>query len=251
MSVDRLPRQLASLADVRSDAWIRARAGTPLAGHTRYGADGQGRWPLLLFVCMAHVIGLGLLASAVIRPTIVRRPAPLRITLVPLDRAPPPAAPAKPVSIEATQPIQRETPPPIIAATPVMPVAAATPVVIAPAPVISPPAASPEAPSPAAIAPAAAAPLIPPNGEAATLHNPAPVYPLEARRRRQQGTVRLRVTVSVEGHVQDIAVARTSGFDLLDQAALKAVRRWTFVPGSRGGVPVEAVGSLAIPFKLV
>ena len=245
MTVDRPPQQLGSLADIRSDAWLRARTGD--AERTaRYGADRAARWPLLLLVCVAHLIGLALLASAVTRPTIARRPAPLRITLVPLERTPPPAT--APMPMPAHQ-VDRETPPPIIAATPVVPLAPAVPLALAPAPVVTPPVPSADpAPPVAAAAPAA---LIPPDGQAATLHNPAPVYPLEARRRRQQGIVRLRVTVSVDGRVEDIAVARTSGFDLLDRAALEAVRRWTFVPGSRGGVPVKAVGSLAIPFKLV
>jgi protein TonB len=106
--------------------------------------------------------------------------------------------------------------------------------------VVAPPAADPGPP----------APITPPDASAASLKNPSPRYPLESRREHEEGTVRLRVVITVDGHVKDIDVARSSGFDRLDKAALDAVRRWKFQPGSQAGRPVEAMGFLNIPFKL-
>ena len=106
--------------------------------------------------------------------------------------------------------------------------------------------------APAVAAPPAptAAPITPPSANASTLHNPAPHYPMDARRQKQEGTVRLRVVITVDGRVKDISVARSSGFASLDDAALDAVRRWKFVPGMQAGTPVEAVGFVPIPFRL-
>ena len=91
---------------------------------------------------------------------------------------------------------------------------------------------------------------MPPDGFAATLGNPAPRYPIESRRQHEEGTVRLRVLISAQGLVEDVKVAKSSGFDRLDDAALDAVRKWRFRPGTQAGTPVEAAGFLSIPFKL-
>src|SRR6266404_4317717 len=57
-------------------------------------------------------------------------------------------------------------------------------------------------------------------------NNPAPIYPVEARKMGQQGTVILSVLVSAGGTVETLAVKDGSGHVLLDQAAMRAVRRW-------------------------
>ncbi len=62
--------------------------------------------------------------------------------------------------------------------------------------------------------------------------NPPPDYPWLARRRGWQGVVAIFVHVDSGGGVTAAAVARSSGHDVLDQAALEAVRGWRF----RGGV---------------
>lgn len=79
------------------------------------------------------------------------------------------------------------------------------------------------------------------------LKNPPPHYPRRARLRNQQGTVMLGVSVGVDGRPRDILIKRSSGYDVLDMAALSAVRRWKFVPARRGGEHVEA--SLVIPIE--
>jgi protein TonB len=68
----------------------------------------------------------------------------------------------------------------------------------------------------------------PANSNAAYLHNPAPVYPMTARRRYWQGTVVLCVYIGADGHVQKVSAQRSSGHDVLDDLALDAVRQWRF-----------------------
>jgi len=82
------------------------------------------------------------------------------------------------------------------------------------------------------------------------LRNPKPAYPREARRRRQQGTVLVQLQVGSDGAPMQIELGRSSGFRLLDQAALAAVRGWTFTPALRGADPVASHVEVPIEFKI-
>lgn len=88
-----------------------------------------------------------------------------------------------------------------------------------------------------------------PSSDADYLHNPQPVYPAASERRREYGRVLLAVVVDAEGRPKSISVKMSSGFERLDQAALKAVAGWTFVPGKRNGVPAEMAVEVPIRFK--
>lgn len=77
-----------------------------------------------------------------------------------------------------------------------------------------------------------------------------PTYPWEARRNRWQGTVLLAVTVSPSGRPIAIDIARSSGYGVLDEAAVEAVRQWRFVPARRNGVAVEDRVAVPITFRL-
>ncbi|GAB6034706.1 energy transducer TonB [Galenea microaerophila] len=50
-------------------------------------------------------------------------------------------------------------------------------------------------------------------------------YPYRARRRHQQGTVRLRFTLHPNGHITHIEIQTSSGYQALDQAALEVVQQ--------------------------
>lgn len=75
-------------------------------------------------------------------------------------------------------------------------------------------------------------------------------YPPQAARRREEGTVTLRVYVSAEGDAEQVEIQRSSGSRHLDQAALRAVRTWKFRPGVRNGQPVGGWVVVPIDFKL-
>lgn len=80
--------------------------------------------------------------------------------------------------------------------------------------------------------------------------NPEPEYPLIARRRGQQGSVLLNITVSPTGRATKVSLQQSSGFELLDQAALKAVKTWNFEPARVGAMAVESKIEVPVRFKL-
>lgn len=96
----------------------------------------------------------------------------------------------------------------------------------------------------------AAPPVTPPMLDAAHLQNPAPVYPPEARRRREEGQVLLEVFIREDGSVGGLLVKRTSGHPALDRAALEAVQRWRFVPARRGSEAIPYSYELPVEFSL-
>ncbi|MDR0828329.1 MAG: energy transducer TonB [Desulfovibrio sp.] len=80
--------------------------------------------------------------------------------------------------------------------------------------------------------------------------NPKPLYPELARRRGQEGLVQLRANVDEQGQLQDLVVQKSSGFPLLDQAALDAVGKWSFLPGQYLGQAVSGTVLVPIEFRL-
>ena len=80
--------------------------------------------------------------------------------------------------------------------------------------------------------------------------NPKPVYPDLARRRGQEGVVYLLAQVDEQGALMELAVERSSGYPLLDAAAMKAVKTWRFRPGARDGRPERGSVRIPIYFRL-
>lgn len=82
------------------------------------------------------------------------------------------------------------------------------------------------------------------------LHNPRPDYPAQAKRMGWEGRVVLRVEVLANGSAGAVSLAKSSGHELLDEAALEAVRRWKFVPAKRDGIAVTTSVNVPINFNL-
>lgn len=82
------------------------------------------------------------------------------------------------------------------------------------------------------------------------LRNPPPKYPAESRKLREEGLVLLKVSVTAEGRAADVQLQRSSGFARLDEAALKAVRRWEFNPARAGVTPVACAVEVPVRFGL-
>ena len=77
-----------------------------------------------------------------------------------------------------------------------------------------------------------------------------PAYPIEARRQSQQGEVKLRVLVSAFGKAQWVRVVESSGHELLDNEAVKAVKQWEFEPKVIERARIELTIDVPISFKI-
>lgn len=182
---------------------------------------------------------------------VAEAPAPPPPEALPLPEPPPPvkAAPAKIDPKPAPKTAPRPVPKPTAAKAPApvaVPQATVTPLPAAPetntSAVASPP---PAAPVPEI---AAGPPLI---TEPRFREPPAkPAYPPRAAALDQQGEALVRVLVTPEGEQEEVQLWRSSGFDLLDRAALAAVRRWRFEPYRRNGTAQAAWVQVPVRFTL-
>jgi protein TonB len=166
-----------------------------------------------------------------------------------------------PLTIEIAPPKPEVPPPPVIQPKPlpkaVTPVkrarsAPSVPIVRSDTPVDSAPSANSVQVATAAPEPVAAPVehVTEPRGYAGYLHNPAPKYPAAAQTRGLQGQVVLKVHVLASGQPSDISVARSSGYNILDQAAITAVASWVFDPAKRGQTPIDGWVQVPLNFKL-
>jgi protein TonB len=80
--------------------------------------------------------------------------------------------------------------------------------------------------------------------------NRRPSYPPEAYRRGIQGEVTLRIHVAQSGHVESVEIVRSSGYVILDRAAVDAVSTWRGTPARRHGAPIASVHLLPVHFRL-
>lgn len=98
---------------------------------------------------------------------------------------------------------------------------------------------------------AEAEPIVePPKFGAAYLNNPAPKYPTSSRRAGEQGRVLLKVLVSEQGMPEEVELDTSSGFERLDQAAIDAVKKWSFIPAKRSNQPISAYVLVPVKFSL-
>ena len=217
-------------------------AATAPAGWTRVEDS-----PLRKALRFAVVLGLHLwllLGLLPIQAPPAAESEPIRMAVRVIERAAPePQAAVVPDRVEQVAEIPVERPPPRHRPEP-RPAAVREPTPLpAPLAVAPTPPVPAEAPAPVAAAPALTAVRF----DAAYLNNPAPTYPLQSRRRGEQGQVLLRVRVDAHGHPEQVEIHQGSGHARLDAAALEAVRRWRFVPARRGDEAIAA--SVLVPIR--
>jgi len=75
-----------------------------------------------------------------------------------------------------------------------------------------------------------------------------PAYPPELMHDRVEGVVVLYAVIRADGSITDVRVIN-SIHEQLDANAVKALRRWHFVPGSKNGQAVDVEAIVQIPFK--
>jgi protein TonB len=80
--------------------------------------------------------------------------------------------------------------------------------------------------------------------------NPPPEYPAIARRRGYEGIVLVEVLVSREGRVQELRLSQSSGYSVLDQAAMASMKGWLFEPATINEAKVEMWVKVPVRFHL-
>lgn len=209
---------------------------------SRYRAP-RARWASLAVIAGLHVVAIATLDLVGVLP-VRRLSSELKVIELSAEAMPPPPVvqPKEKPPVElpklATEPAPAsavvQASPPVAVAPPANAIVAA-PTAVPTAPL---PAPAPQAPAHVSDLDARAVTIIPPK------------YPLESRRRREQGTVVIAITLDPEGKVATVSLTRSSGFERLDKAALEAVRRWRWSPTIRAGEAVSVRGIVEIPFEL-
>lgn len=207
----------------------------PAVQRSGYGEGRKPNWPAILLIAALHV---GLITALIKFDVIqIRKKAPELVVINISEVAPPPIV---------ERPQQKADPdvamPPVAAPVPIVEAVAPPPpqVVVAPPP--------PKPTPPAIVAPSG--PMAVDNIDERLVEGSPPKYPLESRRKKEQGTVVLRVVIGTDGKIAQVAVSESSGFERLDKAAIEAVKRWRWQPWTRNGQPVEVRGLIPFPFVL-
>ena len=60
----------------------------------------------------------------------------------------------------------------------------------------------------------------------------------------------LYIEVDTSGKATNIRVLRSLGLGL-DEKAIEAVKKWTFIPGKKNGVPVTVQATVEVNFRLL
>lgn len=180
------------------------------------------------FVGLLHVVAIYALVTGLV-PQIIRIiPKDITVTIDPArEEELPPIAPPKPTDLP-TLPLEQSVPMPVFQIVDDTPRTTAS-----------------QAPDRvASIAPDTAASGI-------TGTHTTPPYPGVARKLGQQGTTKLRLTISPQGVVTSADIVQSSGFPDLDQAAVNWVMsRWRYNPAMQGGVAVASTALAAVVFNL-
>jgi protein TonB len=180
-------------------------------------------------VAAIHALAIYALVSGM--GTTVIREVEHVIQIQQVETTTPPKTPPTPVQFKLVEPTQvvDTMPPPVIETAPDP---QATPITFTPTPTNTTP---------------------PVNTAAAGVMNThsTPPYPVGARTAGHQGIVTLAITVGPTGEVTNAAVAQSSGFPELDQAAVSWVMgHWKYKPAVQDGVAVTSTMQAAVKFDL-
>ncbi len=121
-----------------------------------------------------------------------------------------------------------------------------------PSPAASPPP-PPSHPTESAISPSSLSSVSSPptapgiDREPGVLAMPHPEYPSASARRGEQGTAIVEIDVRADGSPATVRLLRSSGFRLLDNAAIDAARRARYRPATRRGGAIDS--TLIVPFE--
>ncbi|HEX4080547.1 MAG TPA: energy transducer TonB [Rhizomicrobium sp.] len=191
-------------------------------------------------VALLHVIAIYALASGLAQNLIAKLPQEFKAEVIPpkqeVVKPPPPPPP------ELQKPPPPFVPPPEIN----IQTEAAPNTITVQSKVSTPP------PPPRVVAPPKPAGITAPVALKAAHECNSRYYPPIAQRLNQHGTTLVRLTISADGQVTDAKVAGSSGYDSLDQAAVRCVTSgsWgAYKPALQDGRPIAAQTEVKIVWQ--
>jgi len=208
---------------------------------------------LSILVLLLHIWGLLWLLRPIETPPVTAQPLLMAVSMVSVASPKPNIAPAPPAPPTPPRPPEK-TPTPKKPQPKPIPRVVQKPQDLTPAEKTveqtSAPQSSPTstATDSAPVAAPVAEELTEANYRASYLHNPAPEYPSIAKSRGWQGRVKLLVQVSAEGLSEKITIEKSSGHDMLDEAAIETVKKYKFIPAKRGQTPIASTVIVPIDF---
>ena len=213
-------------------------------------AGPQRNWLIAgVAAAVVHVIMLVVLVLARVEQAKADPDPTMEVSLIPAaafapeDLKRPPSAPTPPKPVALQPELEKARPTPLPDVMPEVTRAASIEPSPAPTQANAPASAAPPGPPVPA--------TTPPSFTAAYLKNPGPQYPYEARAKRQEGIVKLKVLVTPDGLAEQVVVERSSGFPTLDEAAMDVVkRRWRFVPAKQEGRAIAGWVVVPMAFSL-
>lgn len=235
------------------DHFAPAPEGAELRKFRYVGANRDGKWGDYLILGLLSLLVHGTVVDhfnrASLEQEIVEPPKPAPKVQITLSRPQPkPVAPPPPVAkpkppVQKVVPLKPQKPKPQPKVVEETPVVQQTPV-ISDAPV------APVSAPPAPPAPVVEEKITLPSAGADYLNNPAPEYPEIAQERGWEGKVLMKVHVKPDGKPDQVTVIKSSGQQVLDDAAVKTVYKWSFVPAKRGETPIAGNVTVPITFNL-
>ena len=82
------------------------------------------------------------------------------------------------------------------------------------------------------------------------LRRPSVQYPPASQNEGEEGTVTLLLAVQTDGSISDIRIARSSGYQRLDAAAVRSLRQAKFQPATCHGKPIAVRIHQSFIFKI-
>lgn len=82
------------------------------------------------------------------------------------------------------------------------------------------------------------------------LRRPSVQYPPASQDNGDEGTVTLLLAVQTDGSISDIRIARSSGYQRLDAAAVRSLRQAKFQPATCHGKPIAVRIHQSFTFEL-
>lgn len=222
----------------------------------------------LVVVVLLHLLAFWAIQAGLARD--ISRQLPQVVQAILLQETPPPPLPKiepPPVPLPPPpKPQPTPPPPPTVTPAPPPPVAAPSPAPAAQVPQVEVAVAPSTAPKQAITAVASSAPQATPASTAtAPLQSAGPSrkeailiaglcskddYPPISKRMEEEGTVRLRFLIGVDGKVIQTEIEKSSGFKRLDEATRVCFSRSRFQPATADGRPEQAWGSMTYTWRL-